>query len=359
MKTLLIYVFIGICLIMKGASETLNCYICDDCNILDDSHLTSCPLLEATNSPTTFKPTTLSIETTKTTESTAEPTKSESKEPPLEIISTTVTAIPTQIITDPPKTEEPITVTQTTQKTETTSVKTGETKPTETIIYRPTTIEDKQPSPESSLETDRPTNNIPEFTETIRPSSTNDLNTPSPTDSSEFNNPTNGYPESSEVEPVEEISPSTILVNPVVTTDTPSRPVSMTIQSPSTQVSLQTFNQETVNSIDPDPESIFQTSQNTEPYQIFNRLPRGNRLSRAASSYHCYSINIHDGDTKKVKKGCIAVPEDKGACEVLKDEFGKSVDTCKICTEDKCNSSSIFQYSLITLVMVLVLSLYS
>ncbi|TMW46933.1 hypothetical protein DOY81_007989, partial [Sarcophaga bullata] len=86
----------------------------------------------------------------------------------------------------------------------------------------------------------------------------------------------------------------------------------------------------------------------------YRRISRTRRDTNSDVSYSCYSVNYKDDGKVKHQKGCVTIPTDKSACEVIADKIDNiEADSCKPCVGDLCNSSSMFQLSIAALLVAI------
>nr|XP_036232858.1 uncharacterized threonine-rich GPI-anchored glycoprotein PJ4664.02-like [Bactrocera oleae] len=58
-------------------------------------------------------------------------------------------------------------------------------------------------------------------------------------------------------------------------------------------------------------------------------------------TYKCYTVRVKGENKVQINKGCIAVPANRTACELLATKYGEgALQDCKVCLESKCNNRS-------------------
>ncbi|XP_069965934.1 mucin-21 [Bactrocera oleae] len=64
-------------------------------------------------------------------------------------------------------------------------------------------------------------------------------------------------------------------------------------------------------------------------------------LKQVNITYKCYTVRVKGENKVQINKGCIAVPANRTACELLATKYGEgALQDCKVCLESKCNNRS-------------------
>ncbi|XP_053951502.1 serine-rich adhesin for platelets-like [Anastrepha ludens] len=73
----------------------------------------------------------------------------------------------------------------------------------------------------------------------------------------------------------------------------------------------------------------------------YSRIGNAAGVKLGNITYKCYSVRVKGKNKVQLNKGCVAVPAEKNACELLAAKYGKeALVDCEICVKGKCNRSS-------------------
>ncbi|XP_049312432.1 uncharacterized protein LOC109579946 [Bactrocera dorsalis] len=73
----------------------------------------------------------------------------------------------------------------------------------------------------------------------------------------------------------------------------------------------------------------------------YSKLRHVAGLKQVNITYKCYTVRVKGENKVQINKGCIAVPAERTACELLATKYGEdALQDCQVCLEGKCNSRS-------------------
>ncbi|XP_050328888.1 mucin-19-like [Bactrocera neohumeralis] len=73
----------------------------------------------------------------------------------------------------------------------------------------------------------------------------------------------------------------------------------------------------------------------------YSKLRHVAGLKQVNITYKCYTVRVKGENKVQINKGCIAVPAERTACELLGTKYGEdALQDCQVCLEGKCNSRS-------------------
>ncbi|XP_018796984.1 PREDICTED: uncharacterized protein LOC108973920 [Bactrocera latifrons] len=73
----------------------------------------------------------------------------------------------------------------------------------------------------------------------------------------------------------------------------------------------------------------------------YSKLRHVAGLKQVNITYRCYTVRVKGENKVQINKGCIAVPAERTACELLATKYGEdALQDCQVCLKGKCNSRS-------------------